>query len=89
MNSVFCCFSWEKRTKCAQDPGLVNEFSATPRGHLNWTGPIANGSEMGLLQETRGALQTAIFACSSKPVMMLVVFHGGGPALFEMPIASL
>ena len=28
-----------------QTPGLVNQFSATPRGHLNWTGPIANGSE--------------------------------------------
>ena len=25
--------------------GLANEFSATPRGQLNWTGPIANGSE--------------------------------------------
>ena len=42
---MFCCFSWEKSTKCSQNPGLVNEFSATPRGRLNWTGPIANGSE--------------------------------------------
>ena len=42
---MFCCFSWAKSTKCSQNPGLVNEFSATPRGRLNWTGPIANGSE--------------------------------------------
>ena len=34
-----------KSTKCSQNPGLVNEFSATPRGRLNWTGPIANSSE--------------------------------------------
>ena len=45
VNSVFCCFSWEKSTKCSQNPGLVNEFSATPRGQLNWTGPIANSSD--------------------------------------------
>ena len=31
-------------TKCSQNPGLVNQLSATPRGQLNWTGPIANGS---------------------------------------------
>ena len=47
MNSVFCCFSWEKSTKCSQNPGLVNEFPATPRGQLNWTGPIANSSDFG------------------------------------------
>ena len=34
-----------KMTKCSQNPGLVNQFSATPRGQLNWTGPIANGSD--------------------------------------------
>ena len=45
MNSVFCCFSWEKSTKCSQNPGLVNEFSVTPRGQLNWTGPIVNSSD--------------------------------------------
>ena len=45
MNSVFCCFSYEKPTKSSQNPGLVNQFSATPRGQLNWTGPIANGSD--------------------------------------------
>ena len=45
VNSVFCCFSWEKSTNCSRKPGLVNEFSATPRGQLNWTGPIANSSD--------------------------------------------
>ena len=45
MNSVFCYFSREKSTKYSQNPGLVNEFSAPPRGQLNWTGPIANGSD--------------------------------------------
>ena len=40
-----CCFSWEKSTKCSPNPGLVNKFSATPRGQLNWTGPIANSSD--------------------------------------------
>ena len=45
VNSVFCCFSWEKSTKCSPNPGLVNQFSATPRGQLNWTGPIANSSD--------------------------------------------
>ena len=44
MNSVFCCFYWEKSTECCQNLGLVNEFSATPRGQLNWTSPIANSS---------------------------------------------
>ena len=34
-----------KTDKMLQNPGLVNQFSATPRGHLNWTGPIANGSD--------------------------------------------
>ena len=42
---MFCCFSWEKSTKCSQNPGSVNEFSAPPRGQLNWTGPIANSSK--------------------------------------------
>ena len=28
-----------------QNPGLVNRFSATPRGQLNRTGPIINSSE--------------------------------------------
>ena len=46
MNSVFCCFFPRKiLTTCSQNPGLVNQFSANPRGQLNWTGPIANGSE--------------------------------------------
>ena len=31
--------------KCSQNPGLVNQFSATPQGQLNWTGPIANSSD--------------------------------------------
>ena len=34
-----------KLTKCSQNPGLVSQFSATARGQLNRTGPIANGSE--------------------------------------------
>ena len=34
-----------KSTKCSQNPGLVNEFSATLQGQLNWTGPIANSSD--------------------------------------------
>ena len=49
MNSVFCCFSWEKSTKCSQNPGLVDECSATPRGQRNWTGPTANGSEKSVM----------------------------------------
>ena len=31
--------------KCSQNPGLVHDFSAPPRGQLNWTRPIANSSE--------------------------------------------
>ena len=46
VNSVFCCFSWEKSTKSSQNPGLANEFSANLRGQPNWTGPIANSSEI-------------------------------------------
>ena len=38
-------FFLRKLTKCSQNPGLVNQFSATLRGQLNCTGPIANGSE--------------------------------------------
>ena len=32
-------------TTCSQNPGLVNQFSASPRGQLNRTSPIANSSE--------------------------------------------
>ena len=35
-----------KSTKYSQNPGLVNEYSVTPRGQLSWTGPIANNSEL-------------------------------------------
>ena len=45
MNSLFSCFSWEKSTNFSQNPGLANEFSTTPRGRLDWTGPIANSSD--------------------------------------------
>ena len=46
---MFCCFSWEKPTKYSQNPGLVNQFSATLGVQLNWTGPIANSSELNVL----------------------------------------
>ena len=42
MISVFCCFCWKKTDNFLPQPGLVNQFSATPRGQLNCTGPIAN-----------------------------------------------
>ena len=45
MNSVFCCFFLGKIDKMFPNPGLVNKFSATPWGQLNWTGPIANSSD--------------------------------------------
>ena len=35
-----------KMTKSSQNPGLVNLSSATPWGQLNWTGPIANSSDI-------------------------------------------
>ena len=41
----FAVFPRKKLTKCSPNPGLVNQFSATPRGQLNWTGPIANVSD--------------------------------------------
>ena len=41
----FAVFPRKKLTKYSQNPSLVNQFSATPRGQLNWTGPIANGSD--------------------------------------------
>ena len=34
-----------KTDKMLPKSSLVNQFSATPRGQLNWTGPIANGSD--------------------------------------------
>ena len=34
-----------KSTECSQNPGVVNEFSATLQGQLNLTGPIANNSD--------------------------------------------
>ena len=40
VNSVFCCFSWEKLRKCSPKASLANQFLATPWGHLNRTGPI-------------------------------------------------
>ena len=40
-------------TKYTQNPGLVNKFSATPRGQLNWTGPIANGSDLKITLENQ------------------------------------
>ena len=46
MNSVFCCFFLRKIDKMLPKPWFgVNQFSATPRGRLNWTGPIANSSD--------------------------------------------
>ena len=39
------------------NPGLVDQFSATPQCQLNWTGPIANGSKFDsdmILQCVRG-----------------------------------
>ena len=33
-------------TDFSQNPGVVNQFSATPRGQLNWTGPVANSSKL-------------------------------------------
>ena len=32
VNSVFCLFPREKTKECSQNPGLVNQFSATLRG---------------------------------------------------------
>ena len=46
VNSVFCCFSLEIMTTYSQNSGLVYEYSATPQAQLNWTGPIANGSDL-------------------------------------------
>ena len=43
--SVLLFFAGKVLTKYSQNPGLVNQFSASPRGQLNWTGPTANGSE--------------------------------------------
>ena len=40
-----------------QNPRVVNQFSATPRGHLNRTGPIANGSD-NFCGHSPGDLQT-------------------------------
>ena len=40
--AFFPAKNWQNAPKI---PGLVNQFSATPRGQLNWTGPVANGSE--------------------------------------------
>ena len=35
VHSVFCFFILQGKTdKCSQKPGLVNQFSATPRGQL-------------------------------------------------------
>ena len=34
-----------KFDKMLPNPGLVNQFSATLRSQLNWTGPNANGSD--------------------------------------------
>ena len=45
VNSVLCCFPEKNRQNAPKNPGLVNQFSATPRGQLNWTGPIADGSD--------------------------------------------
>ena len=36
---MFCCFSWEILTKSSPNPGLVNEFSATPRGQIKLDRP--------------------------------------------------
>ena len=65
---MFAVFSWEKSTKCSRNPGLVNQFSATPQGHLNRTGPIANSSES-MLQYSEMPIcscQIAIFQWSPK-----------------------
>ena len=47
VNSVFCFFFFPRKTSDKMLPKscLVNQFSATPWGQLNWTGPNANGSD--------------------------------------------
>ena len=53
-NSIFCFFfSREKLTKRSQNLGLANEFSATPPGQLNRTGPIANSSDYSCVWNSR------------------------------------
>ena len=39
---VLCCFFLGEIDR---NPGLVNQFSATPPGQPNWTGPSANSFE--------------------------------------------
>ena len=44
--------------KYSQNPDLVKQISANPRGQLNWTSPIANASKEGIL---KGRLVGRIF----------------------------
>ena len=39
--SFCCCSSYGRQTKHARSPGLVNQFSGTPRGELHRASPIA------------------------------------------------
>ena len=45
VNSVFCCFFLKKVDKMFPKSWFSKRISATPRGQLNWTGPIANSSK--------------------------------------------
>ena len=56
MNSVLCGFFLGKIDKMLPKPGLVNQFSGTPRGQRNWTGPIANSSAILRKQTSSDAL---------------------------------
>ena len=78
----FSKFPGSGLTKCSQNPGLVNQFSATPRGQLNWTGPIAHGSDKKWPQKSSKMSKNARFATFEFPQNGLfghftAIFSGG------------
>ena len=64
----------KKRNKMLPKCSLVNEFSATPRGQLNWTGPIANSSNH---RKWEVEIHSLVFVVSSKYTGIQNTLEGG------------
>ena len=98
MNSLCFAVLPGKSTKCSPNPGLANEYSATPRGQLNWTGPIANSSEGA--GKDRGAGKNGCAGRSAgtgavplehrdKRACQRLCRHGGTPIFASTPASAL
>ena len=77
-----CCFCLKKVNKMLPPKkGLVNQFSATPRGQLNWASLIANSSEQHTVEFAVSTLARVLVGKSVKPASYGLYFRWDGSSL--------